>query len=1004
MNLKNLLSFSFLLALILAAGSADAQSRATVLYVDASYTGSTSDGSATQPFKTIRAALDYRQNTLVPSGMVSDEEIVVKAGVYAPDSTDMVILTQYNGGYGNHWLTMRGEAGAIIDGANLYSKKFAALITVAAAAKNVRIEGFKLRNHRCNQSLASYQTINGSSVLVKDTKFGIQITNTGNNIQVINNEIYDFSWTVNVDPMKNRLDFTSTEINTLKTAAPNDNIGPINVVGTDSVALTNVLIKGNYVHHVIPGWTEGIQLNGNLNGFEVSENIIHEVQNIGIVAAGHYAWVPEIQGATVTASNNYSRNGVIRNNKVSSCRSPIATAAGIYCDGSKNMIVENNQVSDCQVGFSIGNENSNVNSGGHILRNNLSYGNSWTGLVVGVPAAASGSYIDSVKVTGNTIYGNGGVTDTYLGSLGSSQIVIQKEIKNLTIENNIFYATTTNTLVTFAMPFTTTSFISTIHFDYNLYYTNSTATPPLGTFDWSQLGSGYDYYGTYEWYRVQRSAQDVHSVFANPLFENASVADFRIQATSPAIDKGNPAYVATAGETDLFGNERVFGDTLDIGAYEAASVAAGDLAATIDGVKSSAEGYVALQTGLTTGVWDNIYAYDDNHFIYIYAEYDGTMPEYSVFVNINSSTGYQYTWSEKVDFYVDGSQNLLNKFSSSANSNWPFVADNNAMTVRFVKTSTTIEGRIPKEYLGVGNVGTIGLGLEGHSANWSSSLGTIPLASNSMVYLTLDGGNEAGSLSIDGYNSPVEAYNALTTGVTGSSFKNMYGTVDAEYIYLYAEIDNTNLREYDVYININSSTGYQYLWSEKSDFYIDGNYNQLNHYTGSGSWPFTESSNSAGIEFVMNHTAIEGKIPKALLGLGNTGTIGVAIEGHTANWGSSLGGVPTSGSMLYMSLDYGSGSRVASETSAPQLTIQEIATIYPNPASEFVMIQHEMKQAGVMQVEFIGLDGKSLMKWSGDLTAGQHELKLPLEAQVKGLVLVKVSDATGVTVSRLIVK
>ena len=1007
MNLKSLLSFSFLVLMTVFPWSGNAQSRSTTLYVDASYAGSSSDGSSDDPFKTIKEALDYRQSTLGLAGMVSDEEIIVRAGVYAPDSNGMIVLTQYNGGTGSYWLTLKTEGEVIIDGENLYNKKFAALITITSAAKNVRVQGFKLRDHRCNQSLATTETINGTPTLVKDTKFGIQVANSGENIEIIGNEIYDFSWTVNVDPMKDRLDFTAAEIDTLKSAAPNDNIGPISIVGTDSLPLLNVVVKNNLIHHVIPGWTEGIQLNGHLDGFEVSNNTIYEVQNIGIVAAGHYTWVPDIQGATVSSAQNYARNGVIKDNKVWSCRSPIAAAAGIYCDGSQNITVENNEVSDCQVGFSIGNENSGVHSGGHIVRNNLSFNNSWTGLVLGVPSAASGSYINNVSITGNTIYGNGGVSDTYLGSLGSSQLIIQKNIKNLTIKNNIIYATATNNLVTFAMAFDTTSYYSTISFDYNLYYTNSTADPAVGIFDWSQLGSGYASYGTFAWYRVNRTDQDEHSSFQNPVFEDivSSTPDFRLQSTSPAIDAGDPGYTVGTGETDIFGNERVFGDTVDIGAFESSSVAAGDIAATIDGVKSSSEGYDALQTGVTTGVWRNIHAYDDNHFIYIYGEYEGTMAEYSIFVNTNSSTGYDYIWTEKSDYYVDGTLNLLNVYDTAASPSWPFTADNSVMTIRFVKTDSTIEGRIPKYALGIGSTGTVGLGIEGHTSGWSSSLGSIPVEDAAMVYLTLDGGSDAGSLAIDGYKSPVENYSALITGVTGSSFKNIYGYTDSDYIYLYAEIDTSALWEYNVYINTNGATGYQYLWTDKSDFYIDANYNQLNEYTGSGGWPFEESTNSAGIEFVMTPLAVEGKVLKSLIGVGSSGTIGIGLEGHTKNWGASLGGVPTSGSMVYLSLA-GTGSRVAQETIVELLEESARAQLvmYPNPAVDQLTISHYLNEDGPVSVSVFGLDGRKYLYQEEFLLKGSHQQVLDVSGLPRGIALVRIESLSGVTTHKVLMK
>jgi hypothetical protein len=53
----------------------------------------------------------------------------------------------------------------------------------------------------------------------------------------------------------------------------------------------------------------------------------------------------------------------------------------------------------------------------------------------------------------------------------------------------------------------------------------------------------------------------------NPLFTNASGGDFRLQMTSPVINKGNNSYVSNI-TADISGNPRIQLGTVDLGAYE----------------------------------------------------------------------------------------------------------------------------------------------------------------------------------------------------------------------------------------------------------------------------------------------------------------------------------------------------------------------------------------------------------------------------------------------------
>jgi len=78
---------------------------------------------------------------------------------------------------------------------------------------------------------------------------------------------------------------------------------------------------------------------------------------------------------------------------------------------------------------------------------------------------------------------------------------------------------------------------------------------------------------------IQGGYAGVGNINADPLFVNAAAGDLQLEPGSPCINAGSNAAVPAGVTTDLAGNPRILGGTVDIGAYECVNIvftAAGD--------------------------------------------------------------------------------------------------------------------------------------------------------------------------------------------------------------------------------------------------------------------------------------------------------------------------------------------------------------------------------------------------------------------------------------------
>lgn len=306
--------------------------------------------------------------------------------------------------------------------------------------------------------------------------------------------------------------------------------------------ITNLKIKGNQLYNCRLGYSEGIAINGNVDGFEVSNNDVHDLTNIGIDCIGHEGTCPE-------PSSDQARNGIVRGNLVHHCISLYAPSGGIYIDGGKNIVVENNSTYFNGYGIEIGCENIGKTTDSIQVRNNLFYDNEVSGLALGGFDYPSGSgKVTNSSFTNNTCHRNGTASQVY-GELYLSYS------ENSIIQNNIFSAFGSNVLVyaELSQP--------GLFFDYNIVY----GPISTGTLYSTWNGNSYTSYVTF----TTGSQTNAHSLFLDPVFVSTQVGsvDLHLTVNSHAIAAGNPNFQAAPGEVDMDNEPRVFG-TVDCGADE----------------------------------------------------------------------------------------------------------------------------------------------------------------------------------------------------------------------------------------------------------------------------------------------------------------------------------------------------------------------------------------------------------------------------------------------------
>ena len=363
----------------------------------------------------------------------------------------------------------------------------------------------------------SYVRIRGfeirNALAVSDCS-GVRIVGSGSHIEVSDNVIHDIRGT---DAMA------------------------ITVYGTDPQPISDLVIDGNVIYDCEPAQSEALTLNGNVTAFAVTRNVVRDVNNIGIDFIGGE---PSIQPDPALVA----RNGVCSDNTVLRAKSNYGGgyAAGIYVDGGKDIIIERNIVSGSDLGIEVAAENAGIITSGIIVRDNFIHANDKVGLVFGGYDVSAGR-ANGNSFLNNTLFGN----DTTGQGLG--ELWIQYAESN-TLRNNLFYCTAQNVLL-----YSEAGNVNNV-LDDNLWFAAAGAT--AAEFTWQS--TTYTGFAAYQ----AGTGQDGSSIFADPMLAAPASGDLHIQSGSPAVDRGDPAFTAGPGETDIDGQARVANGRVDIGADE----------------------------------------------------------------------------------------------------------------------------------------------------------------------------------------------------------------------------------------------------------------------------------------------------------------------------------------------------------------------------------------------------------------------------------------------------
>jgi parallel beta-helix repeat protein len=463
-------------------------------------TGSDSNpGTQAQPWRHIQYAVDK-----VGPGST----VYVMGGVY-----NETVTFHNSGSASGGYITLQNYQNQqpVIDGTGLTISGETGLIVLENKAY-IKVIGFEARNLKAGGVSAAFPA-------------GIWIRGNGAFLEIRNNIVHD-----------------------IENSCSRCGAHGIAVYGRDpNASIHNIIIDSNQIYNGKFGWSESMVLNGNVEKFTVSNNIVHDNDNIGIDFIG-------FEGENPNPAVDRARDGTVFGNlvyNINSYGNPAygneRSADGIYVDGGTNITIERNIIHHANLGIELASEHAGKDTSYITVRNNFVYSNTQAGIAFGGYDKRRGS-TQYCTIVNNTLYNN------FTQGDWGAELYVQFDTRYNIVKNNIIYANSSRRFIESWSPTMTANVVN-----YNLFFAAGGGTN--GTWIWQNVT-----YTTFATYQAATTNDANGLVGVDPLLVNTTTPDLHLQSTSPVIDRGQN--LTEAGTVDIDGQTRIQGTTIDLGADE----------------------------------------------------------------------------------------------------------------------------------------------------------------------------------------------------------------------------------------------------------------------------------------------------------------------------------------------------------------------------------------------------------------------------------------------------